>query len=99
MMIISAGILTFVKTSAQEKPEIILNVIESAGKNTVTVEIELNNNPGITAFRFEIEYDDKVMKLVHAEFDEASKDFNTGTSQFYKSPYSISGYNAGKDRT
>lgn len=72
------------------------NAYEEAG-NTVQIPIELTDNPGITAFRFTIEYDAAILKLTNVVFGEASKGFNTGTSQNYESPYSVSGYNSMKD--
>lgn len=83
--------------SASEMPEVLTgNAKEQAGKS-VQIPVQIKNNPGITAFRLVIEYDAVILKLTDVEFKEAAEGFNTGTSQSYDSPYSISGYNSSTD--
>lgn len=72
-------------------------IAQSRAGGTVEIPIEIKNNPGITSFRIIVEYDSAILKLTNVVFKEAAQGFNTGTSQIYDSPYSISGFNAGTD--
>ncbi len=83
--------------NAMDSASFSIGSAESQAGGTVEVPIEISNNPGITSFRFVIEYDSVILKLINISFKEAAQGFNTGTSQVYDSPYSISGYNSGID--
>lgn len=83
--------------SASDMEQITVERVSGQAGKTVQIPVRIRNNPGITAFRFVIEYDMVALKLTDVNFKEAAKDFTTGTSQNYESPYSISGFNSSVD--
>lgn len=97
LIMISCTCSVALSANANEKAAFSIGNIESQAGDTVEVPIEINNNPGITAFRIIVEYDSSILKLTNITFKEAAQGFNTGTSQMYDSPYSISGYNSETD--
>ena len=78
-------------------PQIIVGNMKKCAGGSVQIPVQIKNNPGITAFRMVLEYDMVIFELTNVEFKETAKDFNTGTSQNYNSPYSISGFNSQVD--
>ncbi len=83
--------------NANESASFSICSAENQAGSTVEIPIEIKNNPGITSFRIVVEYDSVILKLTNITFKEAAQGFNTGTSQAFDSPYSISGYNSGID--
>lgn len=86
-----------VNVYAAETPQIIVGNMKECAGGSVQIPVQIKNNPGITAFRMVLEYDMVIFGLNNVEFKEAAKNFNTGTSQNYGSPYSISGFNSQVD--
>ena len=97
LLVISCTCSITLFANADESASFSIGNIESRAGSTVEIPIEINNNPGITSFRIVVEYDSVILKLTNISFKDASQGFNTGTSQIYDSPYSISGYNSGID--
>lgn len=79
---------------AAANPQIIAESVKGNAGDVVQIPVKINDNPGITAFRFIIEYDTDNLEMTGVEFKEAAQDFITGTSQNYGSPYSVSGFNS-----
>lgn len=99
LLVISCTCSVTLFANADESASFSIGNIESRAGSTVEIPIEIKNNPGITSFRIVVEYDSVILKLTNIAFKEAAQGFNTGTSQIYDSPYSISGYNSGIDIT
>lgn len=97
LLVISCTCSVTLFANADESASFSIGNIESRAGSTVEIPIEIKNNPGITSFRIVVEYDSVILKLTNIAFKEAAQGFNTGTSQIYDSPYSISGYNSGID--
>lgn len=78
--------------------------ISMAGVNTkageeVEVKVNLENNPGITALRLVVYYDEDALEMTGFEFGDALSSMNKGTSQNYGNDYSFSMYSATADLT
>lgn len=65
----------------------------------ITVDIYLDNNPGITALRLMMEYDATALTMTDFSFGETFSSMNKGTSAEYDTPYSFSMYSATADLT
>lgn len=89
--------VTLFANAMENSSSFSVGTAKSRAGDTVEILIEIKNNPGITSFRIIVEYDSVILKLTNVVFKEAAQGFNTGTSQLYDSPYSISGFNAGTD--
>lgn len=89
--------VTLFANAMENSSSFSVGTAQSRAGDTVEIPIEIQHNPGITSFRMIIEYDSVILKLTNVVFKEAAQGFNTGTSQIYDSPYSISGFNAGTD--
>lgn len=89
--------VTLFANAKENSSSFSVGTAQSRAGGTVEIPIEIKNNPGITSFRIVVEYDSVILKLTNVVFKEAAQGFNTGTSQVYDSPYSISGFNAGTD--
>lgn len=89
--------VTLFANAMENSSSFSVGTAQSRAGGTVEIPIEIKNNPGITSFRIMIEYDSAILNLTNVVFREAALGFNTGTSQVYDSPYSISGFNAGTD--
>lgn len=89
--------VTLFANAMENSSSFSVGTAQNRAGGTVEIPIKINNNPGITSFRIMVEYESAILKLTNVVFKEAAQGFNTGTSQVYDSPYSISGFNAGTD--
>lgn len=89
--------VTLFANAMENSSSFSVGTAQNRAGGTVEIPIEIQHNPGITSFRIIVEYDSAILNLTNVVFKEAAQGFNTGTSQGYDSPYSISGFNAGTD--
>lgn len=71
-------------TVAPDAPQIVVGSATASAGNTVTVEILLENNPGISSVVLKIDYDKTRLKLESAQFGSA---FSEGAFVNYNLPY------------
>lgn len=80
-------------------PRISLSSANAKAGEELEVQIELVNNPGITALRLVIDYDDTALEMTNFTFGDALSSMNKGTSEKYGPHYSFSMYSATADLT
>ncbi len=82
-----------------ESPQFVISDINTKAGSTVTVDISVKNNPGITAFNFAIDYPTEVMTLTGVEYKTLFSTKATG-SKTMTSPFIISWFStASEDET
>ncbi len=97
LILISSTIISPLYSIASDNTVLSAETIYSKAGDTVDIPIYIKNNSGLAAFRFLVEYDEAIIKLIGISFQEASIGYFTGTSEYYHSPYSISGFNCEKN--
>ena len=83
----------------ETSPRISMTSVNGKADEEVEVNIELDNNPGITALRLVIDYDENALEMTDFTFGDALSSMNKGTSENYGPHYSFSMYSATADLT
>ncbi len=87
----------FIPVYDETAPRIFMESVKAKAGEEVTVKLVMENNPGITALRLSIDFDENVLEMTDFRFGEALSSMNKGTSEKYGSPYSFSMYSASAD--
>jgi len=80
-------------------PRISMTSANVKAGEEVELKINIENNPGITALRLVIGYDEDVLEMTGFSFGDALASMNKGKSEYYGSDYSFSMYSATADLT
>ncbi len=91
--------IEYIPVYDETAPRISLASVDAKAGEEVEVQIKLENNPGITALRLVIDYDDTVLEMTGFTFGDALSSMNKGTSEKYGNHYSFSMYSAIADLT
>lgn len=81
----------------EDAPRISMASVDAKAGDEVEVRVKLENNPGITALRLVIDYDDTALEMTDFTFGDALASMNKGTSENYGNHYSFSMYSATSD--
>lgn len=91
--------IDFIPVYNENAPQISVENIVAGVDEEVEVKIQLNNNPGITALRLVVDYDEEALTMTDFSFGDALSSMNKSVSEKYGSPYAFSMYSATKDLT
>lgn len=83
----------------EDAPRISMTSTNEKAGEEVEIKINIENNPGITALRLVIGYDEDALEMTGFSFGDALASMNKGTSEYYGSDYSFSMYSATADLT
>lgn len=81
----------------ENAPRVLTTSANAKAGDEVEVQIKLENNPGITALRLIIGFDENALEMTDFCFSDALSSMNKGTSEKYGSNYSVSMYSATAD--
>ena len=87
-LVLSITPLSSVAATAVTETILAVESVEGLPGETVNINIDLHNNPGIASLKFNVEYD-KYLTLTNVEFNSAFGSYVT-TPEPYKNPQSIS---------
>ncbi len=80
-------------------PRISMTSTNAKLGDEIEMKVNIENNPGITALRLVIGYDEEALEMTGFSFGDALSSMNKGTSEYYGSDYSFSMYSATADLT
>lgn len=91
--------IDYIPVYDENAPRISLTSCDAKAGKEVEIQVKLENNPGITALRLVVNFDENALEMTGFEFGEALSSMNRGTSQNYGNDYSFSMYSAISDLT
>lgn len=91
--------IDYIPVYDEDAPRISMSSVNAKAGEEVEVQIKLENNPGITALRLVIDYDDTALEMTDFKFGDALASMNKGTSENYGNDYSFSMFSATADLT
>lgn len=91
--------IDYIPVYDEDAPRISMTSANAKAGEEIEVQIKLENNPGITALRLVVYYDEDALEMTGFEFGDALSSMNKGTSENYGNDYSFSMYSATADLT
>lgn len=91
--------IDYIPVYDEDTPRISMESVNAKVGEDVEIQIKMENNPGITALRFVVDYEEDVLEMTGFEFGNALSSMNKGTSDKYGTNYSFSMYSASSDLT
>lgn len=91
--------IDYIPVYDENAPRISMSGVNAKAGEEVEVRVNLENNPGITALRLVVNYDEDALEMTDFAFGDALVSMNKGTSQNYGNDYSFSMYSATVDLT
>lgn len=89
--------IDYIPVYDEDAPRISMANVDAKAGEEIEVRVKLENNPGITALRLVIDYDDTALEMTGFTFGDALASMNKGTSENYGNHYSFSMYSATAD--
>lgn len=91
--------IDYIPVYDENAPRILMSSANAKAGEEVEIKINIENNPGITALRLVIGYDEEALEMTSFSFGDALASMNKGTSENYGNHYSFSMYSATDDLT
>lgn len=89
--------IDYIPVYDETAPRISMASVSAKAGEEAEVQIKIENNPGITALRAVVDYDDTALEMISFTFGDALSSMNKGTSEKYGNHYSFSMYSARTD--
>ncbi len=89
--------IDYIPVYDENAPRISVETVKANTGAEAEVKIQLKNNPGITALRLVVDYDDNVLEMTDFSFGDALSEMNKGKSEKFGNHYSFSMYSASED--
>ncbi len=89
--------IEYIPVYDEDAPRISMTSVDAKAGEEVEVQIKMENNPGITALRLIIDFDENALEMTGFSFGDALSSMNKGTSEKYGNHYSFSMYSATTD--
>lgn len=99
IFVIVAVLATFLVPSAfaAEEPQLVVDSVSAVAGETITLNVSLVNNPGITNGKISVDYDEAGLEFVAFNFDETPRDFYTQENPATATMNFIAGKDYAKD--
>lgn len=91
--------IEYIPAPDKDAPKIYADSVNARAGEEVEIRVKIENNPGITALRLVVDYDDTVLEMTGFTFGDALSSMNKGTSENFGNQYSFSMYSATADLT